>query len=266
MTKIGIIGAGNMGGAVLAGLVAAGYEPSEIFVGTRRSEHADALREQFGVIAASNEEVTANAEVLILGVKPYDIVNVLQSVQSSLHEGQLVISLAAGITTATLAGNVPAGVEVARAMPNTPATLRQGMTLISGGVGTSEAKLALAEEILSAIGKVVRLPEELINAGTAISGSGPAYLFYIAEALIAAGVELGLTQEVAAKLVTQTLVGSSLLLEQGEAPEELRRKVTSPNGTTAAAVAVFDARELKDIVLEGARANVRRSQEIAAQS
>ncbi len=222
---------------------------------------------QYSVVPLAIEDVAAKADdVLNLGVKPYDIVKVLTEVPGALHQGQIVVSLAAGITTATLEEHVPDGVEVVRAMPNTPAILREGVTLLSGGSRTSEATLVIAEAIFGAVGRTVRLPESLINAGTAISGSGPAYLFYIAEALTAAGVDLGLTPETAAKLVEHTLLGSSLLLQRsGEPPEELRRKVTSPNGTTAAAVAVFDERHLKDIVVDGARANVRRSQEIAAQ-
>ena len=261
--KIAIIGVGNMGRAVLAGLLQAGHEPADVHVGTRRPEHGRQLQERYGVTPASNRDAVAAAEVVILGVKPYDIVNVLTEVGGSLRD-QLVISLAAGITTATMEAVVPAGVEVVRVMPNTPALVGEGASAIAGGARTSEERLALAQELMQATGVVVRLPERLIDAAAAISGSGPAYVFYIAEAMIEAGVHLGLPRPVAATLVTQTLVGSAQMLrDTGEHPAVLREQVTSPGGTTAAALRELEAHRLRAAFLDATRANLRRSQEIA---
>lgn len=261
--KIAIIGVGNMGRAVLAGLLAAGHEPADIHVGTRRAEQGEQLRSRYGVTPAANADAVAAAEVVILGVKPYDIVNVLTEVGGSLRD-QLVISLAAGITTATMEAAVPTGVQVVRVMPNTPALVGEGASAIAGGSRATEEGLALAESLMKATGVVVRLPERLIDAAAAISGSGPAYVFYIAEAMIEAGVHLGLPRPVAATLVTQTLVGSAQMLrDTGEHPAVLREQVTSPGGTTAAALRELEAYKVRAALLDAARANVRRSQEIA---
>ena len=263
-TTIALIGVGNMGGAVLAGLVASGHDPKSIYVGTRREEHAVELREAFGVVPVANDEAVRRADVVILGVKPYDIVSLVTSVQDAFHDGQVVISLAAGITTATIEAAVPDGVEVVRVMPNTPATIGEGMTIVSPGASASDDSIVLTEVLMASTGKVVRLPEKNLDAATAVSGSGPAYVFYVAEALIEAGVHLGLTRAVATELTTQTLVGASLLLrDTGEHPAVLRENVTSPGGTTAAAIRQFEEHGVRAAFLAATRANVARSQEIA---
>lgn len=262
MTTIAIIGVGNMGGAVLAGLVRAGHAPSSLFVGVRRVERGAELEAAYGVTALPGPEAAASAEVVILGVKPYDIVPVLGSLP--LRAGQLVISLAAGITSAAMEAAVPSGVAAVRVMPNTPAVVGQGMTIVSAGVSASPDHVALVESLMAAVGETVVLPEKLLDAGAALSGSGPAYLFYMAESLIEAGVHLGLARPVAAKLVTQTLAGSSALLkESGEHPALLREQVTSPGGTTAAAIGELESHGVRAALLAATRANRDRSRQIA---
>lgn len=259
---IAIIGVGNMGEAVLAGLLKAGHSPETVIAGVRRPERATELSQTYGVAAADPADAAARADVLVLGVKPYQVVDLLAGL--SLRPGQLVVSLAAGLTTASIEAAVPSGVGVVRVMPNTPSSLGEGMSVLSAGATATPQQVTLAEELLGAIGAVVVVPESQIDAAAAISGSGPAYVFYVAEALVEAGVHLGLTRATASQLVTQTLVGSSLMLrETGAHPAVLRENVTSPGGTTAAALRVFENAGLRGTLLEATRANRDRSREIA---
>lgn len=261
-STIAIIGVGNMGGAVLAGLLAAGHAPETVIAGVRRAEQAAELAEKYGITALDPSQIAAKADVLVLGVKPYQVVDLLRGL--SLRSGQLVVSLAAGLPTDAIEAVVPDGVAVVRVMPNTPSLLGEGMSAISAGASASEDDVARTEELLRAIGRVVVVPESQIDAAAAISGSGPAYVFYVAEALIEAGVHLGMTRAVATQLVNQTLVGSSLMLrETGEHPAVLRENVTSPGGTTAAALRVFENAGLRGTLLDATRANRDRSREIA---
>lgn len=261
-STIAILGAGNMGEAVLAGLLKAGHAPETIVAGVRRPERATALTDRYGIVALSPQEATERARVLVLGVKPYQVVDLLGSLP--LRQGQLVVSLAAGLTTASIEAAVPAGVAVVRVMPNTPSLVGEGMSVVAGGTTASADDVATTAELLGAIGAVVTVPESQLDAAAAISGSGPAYVFYVAEALIEAGVHLGLPRPVATQLVTQTLVGSSVMLrETGEHPAVLRENVTSPGGTTAAALRVLETAGLRGTLLDAARANRDRSREIA---
>ena len=257
--RIAIVGVGNMGEAVLAGLVKRGLD---VRAGVRRPERATELHEQYGVTAGSPAEVADGAEAIVLGVKPYDIVTVVSGL--GLRPGQLVVSLAAGITTATIEAAVPAGVGVVRVMPNTPSLIGEGMSVVAGGDSASAEQVATAADLMRAVGEVVVAPEKHVDAAAAISGSGPAYVFYVAEALIEAGVHLGLPRATASQLVTQTLVGSSDLLQQsGEHPAVLRENVTSPGGTTAAALRVLEDFKVRAAFLDATRANRDRSREIA---
>ncbi|WGL52906.1 pyrroline-5-carboxylate reductase [Nocardioides sp. BP30] len=259
---IAIIGVGNMGGAVLAGLLEAGHAPETVIAGVRRREQATELAKAHGVAALGPAEAAERADVLVLGVKPYQVVDLLRDLP--LRAGHLVVSLAAGLTTASIEAAVPAGVGVVRVMPNTPSAIGEGMSVISAGATATPEQVAVTEELLGAIGAVAVVPESQIDAAAAISGSGPAYVFYIAEALIEAGVHLGLSRAVSAQLVNQTLVGSSLMLrESGTHPALLRENVTSPGGTTAAALRVFESAGLRGTLLEATRANRDRSREIA---
>ncbi|RYE74743.1 MAG: pyrroline-5-carboxylate reductase, partial [Myxococcales bacterium] len=239
---VAIIGAGVMGETLLSGLVRAGTPAAELVVCEKRTDHADYLRTTYDVRVVDSLADVTDADTVALVVKPQDMGDVLRELAPQLRAGQLLVSLAAGITTAWIEERVPEGVAVVRVMPNTPALVDEGMAAISAGTHCDTAHLDRAEQMLSATGKVVRVPERQQDAVTAISGSGPAYLFFVVEAMIEAGVHLGLPRTTATELVVQTVVGSATLLcETGEHPTVLRERVTSPGGTTAAAI-----RELED--------------------
>jgi pyrroline-5-carboxylate reductase len=232
-----IIGAGVMGETLLSGLVRAGRRVDNLLVGEKRPERASELEERYGVAVVSNVEATRKADTIALVVKPQDMGDVLDEIAPELRPGQLVVSLAAGITTAFIESRVPDGVAVVRVMPNTPALVDEGMAAISPGSHCDEAHLAEAESLMASVGKVLRIPERQQDAVTAISGSGPAYIYFVVESMIEAGVHLGLPRATATELVVQTLIGSAKMLrETGSHPVVLREQVTSPGGTTAAAL------------------------------
>ncbi len=234
---VAIIGAGVMGEALLSGLVRGGHDLADLMVGEKRVERAAELREKYGIEVVANTEAAARADTVALVVKPQDMGEVLTEIAPHLHVGQVLISLAAGITTSYIESHIPDGIAVIRVMPNTPALVDEGMAAISGGTHCDEQHLAMAEQMLAVTGRVVRVPEKQQDAVTAISGSGPAYIFFVVESMIEAGVHLGLPRSTATEMVVQTLVGSAKLLrETGEHPTVLRERVTSPGGTTAAAV------------------------------
>jgi pyrroline-5-carboxylate reductase len=239
---VAIIGAGVMGETLLSGLIRSGRPAGELLVGEKRPERATELRERYAVTVVGNDEAAKAADTVALVVKPQDMADVLAEIAPHLRPGQLVVSLAAGITTGYVEARIPEGVAVVRVMPNTPALVDEGMAAISAGTHCDEQHLTVAEDLLAATGRVLRVPEKQQDAVTAISGSGPAYLFFVVEAMIEAGVHLGLPRSTATELVVQTVVGSAKLLrETGEHPTVLRERVTSPGGTTAAAV-----RQLED--------------------
>lgn len=263
-SRIAIVGVGNMGEAVLSGLVKAGHAPTDLIAVVRRPERGEELTDRYGVRALPAEQAVAEAEIVVLGVKPYDVVAMLSSL--GLRPGQLVVSLAAGITTAAMEAAVADGVAVVRVMPNTPALVGEGMSVVAGGSSASADDVADAAALMRAVGDVAVVPEKHVDAAGAISGSGPAYVFYVAEALVEAGVHLGLPRATAAQLVTQTLAGSSLLMrETGERPAVLREQVTSPGGTTAASLRVLESAAVRAAFLDATRANRDRSREIAAE-
>jgi pyrroline-5-carboxylate reductase len=238
---VAIIGAGVMGETLLSGLIRGGRDVADLLVGEKRPERAAELREKYGVTVVVNTEA-ATAQTVVLVVKPQDMADVLTEIAPHLRPGQLLVSLAAGIPTRAIEKHIPDGVAVVRVMPNTPALVDEGMAAISAGTHCDDDHLATAEALLSTTGRVVRVPEKQQDAVTAISGSGPAYLFFVVEAMIEAGVHLGLPRTTATELVVQTVVGSAKLLrETGTHPTVLREQVTSPGGTTAAAI-----RELED--------------------
>lgn len=266
-SQTAILGAGVMGETLLSGLVRAGRRVDHLLVGEKRAERARELEERYGVSVVDNRTAAERADTVALVVKPQDMGDLLAEIAPGLRAGQLLVSLAAGITTAFIEERVPAGVAVVRVMPNTPALVDEGMAALSPGSAVSEEQLAEAEALLSSVGRVVRIPERQQDAVTAISGSGPAYLFYVVESMIEAGVHLGLPRTTASELVIQTLVGSAKMLrETGTHPTVLREQVTSPAGTTAAALRELEVHGVRAAFLAALEAARDRSRELAAGS
>jgi len=264
MAKIAILGAGVMGEALLSGLMRSGYLPSDVVITDTRPERLAHLCEKFGVQSATNVEAVTGAETVVLVVKPQDMTNLLREIASTVHRDALVISMAAGITTIALQAELPSGTAVVRVMPNTPALVDKGMTAISPGSHCSEENLEHAEKLLKSIGKVIRLTEKHQDAVTAISGSGPAYIYYVVEAMIEAGVLLGLPRATASELTLQTVVGAAAMLDEtGEHPSVLRENVTSPAGTTSAALRELDDHKVRAAFLSAMEAARDRSRELA---
>jgi len=264
MSQVAIIGAGVMGETLLSGLIRAGRRVDDLLVGEKRPERARELEERYGVTVVSNVEAAEKADTVALVVKPQDMGDLLTEIAPSVRPGQLVVSLAAGITTAFLESRLPEGVAVVRVMPNTPALVDEGMAAISRGSHCDEEHLLEAESLMDSIGRVLRVPEKQQDAVTAVSGSGPAYIFFVVESMIEAGVHLGLPRATAAELVVQTVVGSAKLLrETGEHPTVLREQVTSPAGTTAAAMRELEDHKVRAAFLAALEAARDRSRALA---
>lgn len=262
-----IIGAGVMGETLLSGLVRAGRRVDQLLVGEKRADRARELEERYGVAVVSNRDAAAKADTLALVVKPQDMADVLAEIAPDLRAGQLLVSLAAGITTAFIEARVPEGVAVVRVMPNTPALVDEGMAAISPGSHCDETHLAEVESLMASTGKVLRIPEKQMDAVTAISGSGPAYVFFVVESMIEAGVHLGLPRATATELVVQTVVGSATMLrETGTHPAVLREQVTSPGGTTAAALRELEIHRVRAAFLAAMEAARNRSRDLAAEA
>jgi pyrroline-5-carboxylate reductase len=265
MGLVAVIGAGVMGETLLSGLLRAGRAPGDLVVAERRPDRAAELREKYGVEVIGNVEAVERADTVVLVVKPQDMGAVVDEIAGSVKPGALVVSLAAGITTEFLEQRLPAGTPVVRVMPNTPALVDQGMAAISPGAHCDDEHLAHAESLLSAVGKVVQVAEKHQDAVTAISGSGPAYIFYVTEAMIEAGVFLGLPRTTATELVVQTLYGAATMLrETGDHPSVLRENVTSPGGTTVAALRTLDDHKVRAAFISALEAARDRSHELAS--
>ena len=263
-TKVAILGAGVMGETLLSGLLRAGRPVEALLVGERRAERAAELTERYGVEVVHNRDAARRADTVVVVVKPQDMGELLAEIAPELRPGQLVVSLAAGITTAFIESHLPEGVAVVRVMPNTPALVDEGMAAISRGSHCDEQHLVEAESLMAGTGRVLRVPERQQDAVTAISGSGPAYLFFVVEAMIEAGVHLGLPRTTATELVVQTVVGSAKLLrETGEHPTVLREQVTSPGGTTAAAIRELEDHKVRAAFLTAMEAARDRSRALA---
>jgi pyrroline-5-carboxylate reductase len=263
--RLAILGAGVMGETLLSGLLRSGWTADQIVATDRRPERHTELVARYGVTMAENDEAVAEADTVILVVKPQDMATLLDEIRDSLKPDTLVVSLAAGVDTASIEARLPDGVAVVRVMPNTPAQVDEGMAAISAGAHSEQAHLDRVTEILSATGRVVTVPERYQDAVTAISGSGPAYLFFVVEAMIEAGVHLGLPRDISTQLVVQTMLGSAKLLrETGEHPTVLRERVTSPGGTTAAAVRQLEDHKVRAAFLGAMEAARDRSRELAA--
>ena len=264
---VAVIGAGVMGETLLSGLIRSGRRVEDLLVGEKRRERAHELQERYGVEVVANVEAAQKADTVVLVVKPQDMHDVLEELAPHVRPGQLVVSLAAGITTGFIESRLPEGVAVVRVMPNTPALVDEGMAAISRGSHCDESHLAEAEELMASTGRVIRVPERQQDAVTAISGSGPAYLFFVVESMIEAGVHLGLPRATATELVVQTVVGSAKMLrETGSHPVVLREQVTSPGGTTAAALRELEIHRVRAAFLAAMEAARDRSRELAAGS
>jgi pyrroline-5-carboxylate reductase len=253
-----------MGESLLTGLLAAGAEPDSLAVAEVDGERRRLLEERFpGVRIAPNPAwVVGDADVVVLAVKPGDVPAVLGAAEPTLAASTLILSIAAGVSIATLERHAP-GRPVVRAMPNTPALVRRGAAAIAGGEHATDLHLGLAEEVLDAVGVVVRVPERMLDAVTGLSGSGPAYVFLVAEAMIEAGVLNGVPRDVATTLVHQTILGAgTMLVEEDESAEALRAAVTSPGGTTAAGLRVLEARSVRGAILDAVTAAAARAAEL----
>jgi len=268
---VAILGAGSMGTAILAGMIKGHVNPHHVKVTARRVESAEALAKKFGVTAYAtayqpnaNSLAVEGSKVVLLAVKPTYVIEVLDQIKNVIAEDALVISVAAGVTTATIEEHLPKTVAVIRAMPNTPALIKLGVTGISVGSRTSAEQLSVAVELFNGVGKTLVIPEAQIDALSTISGSGPAYVFYFIEEFIKTAVAQGFTDEEAYLMVSQTFLGASELLVQSHGdPAELRRQVTSPNGTTMKAVAVLQEGNLHDLFFKATTAALQRAKEIA---
>ena len=269
--RIAFLGAGNMNGAILRGILAAGKDPSALVATVRGTEKAQALHTETGieVLAGAdtpdaNRAAAAGADVVFLGVKPVGIQDLCREIAGALRPDAVVVSVAAAVTIAQIEGALAAGQPVVRSMPNTPLTVGLGAVGLSAGSTATEAQVAEVVALFEASGLVRVVPEEQLDAVSAISGSGPAYAFYLAEAMARAGVELGLPADLARDLARATVAGAGEMLADPQAdPAALRRAVTSPNGTTERAIAAFDDAGLPDIVARGARAAAERAAEIS---
>ena len=262
-TRLAILGGGRMGEALTGGLLDAGWDPATLSIAEVDGDRRRALEQRFRtvLVVPSPAWAVADADVVVVATKPADVAASLESALPSLGTATLVVSIAAGVTLGSIEAVVP-GRPVVRAMPNTPALVGRAATAIAPGRHAGETDLALAERILGAVGLVVRVPEAQLDAVTGLSGSGPAYLFVLAEAMIEAGVLVGLDRPTADALVRQTLLGASTLLAEGESPESLRAAVTSPGGTTAAGLAQLERQGMRGAVLEAVRAATERSREL----
>ncbi|MDI3240103.1 pyrroline-5-carboxylate reductase [Arthrobacter sp. AL08] len=272
--RIAFLGCGSMNEAILGGLIAGGADPADIVATVRRADRAAELAERHHGITAiagaeepdNNKQAATGADVVILGVKPVGIADLAREIGEALAPDTVVISVAAAVSLEQLEAALPAGQPVIRTMPNTPAKLGRGVVSVSPGTHCSPAQLQLAKDVLAAAGTVVEIPEHQVDALSAISGSGPAYAFYLAEAMADAGVELGLDRELSLLIARETVAGAGFMLAEPDAdPSALRKAVTSPNGTTERAIATFDARGLPGIIADGARAAAERAGEITKQ-
>jgi pyrroline-5-carboxylate reductase len=264
--RVAILGCGKIGESLLAGLLSSGWrEPGEVVVTSRREERAAELRERFGVEATlANGDAVVDAGLVVVAVKPQDIQGLLGEIGPALQPEQTILSVAAAIPTGAIESRVSAPVPVVRSMPNAPAIVHVGIAGICAGTHAGEEHLALAEECLSHLGGVVRVPERYMDAVTAVSGSGPAYFALLAEAMIEAGILLGLSREVTTRLVVQTMLGTAKLLrDENMHPVELREAVTSPGGTTIRAIRELERAGVRAAFLNAIQAAMERSKELA---
>ena len=262
---IGFLGAGNMAEALIRGLLHGGHvPPGQIIASGPRRERLDELSGLYDIpVTADNREVARRADILVLSVKPQILDKVLREVTEEIAARTLIISVAAGVDTAAIEGLLPAGARVVRSMPNTPALVRAGATAICPGSHATEDDLLLAKILFDAVGLTVTLDESQLDAVTGLSGSGPAYIFLILEALADAGVKVGLSRRNAQRLAAQTVMGSAkLLLETDEHPGRLKDMVTSPGGTAIAGLHTLEQGGLRTTLINAVETATKRSREL----
>jgi pyrroline-5-carboxylate reductase len=263
--KVAILGAGKMGEALMSGLLRAGRAPADLLFSERHPDRTALLTERYGVRGVATADAAGLADTLLVAVKPQEMAALLDELSAVVKPDTLVITIAAGIPTAFLESRLADGTPVVRVMSNTPVFVDEAMSAVAAGAHATEEHLARTETLLKPVGKVIRVPESQLDAVTALSGSGPAYFFFLVEAMIDAGILLGLPRAVAAELIVQTAVGSAKMLsESGEHPVQLREAVTSPGGTTIAAIRELENHGVRAALLSALEAARDRSRELAA--
>jgi pyrroline-5-carboxylate reductase len=263
--SVAILGAGKMGEALMSGLLRAGRSPGELMFTERHEDRSAMLTEKYGIESVSSVDAAKRADTLLVAVKPQEMGALLDDLEGCVTPNNLVITIAAGIPTTTLESRLAAGTPVVRVMSNTPVFVDEAMSAIAAGAHAGEEHLARTEDLLRPVGKVIRVPESQLDAVTALSGSGPAYFFYLVEAMIDAGILLGLPRAVAQELIVQTAIGSAIMLrDSGDHPVQLREAVTSPGGTTIAAIRKLEDHGVRAALLAALEAARDRSRELAA--
>ena len=265
--RIALLGAGKIGESLLAGLLSSGWRaPEEIVATGRREERVREVAARHGIRGTlSNAEAVAGSGLVVIAVKPQDFDALLGEIGGLLTPEHTVLSVAAAITTAQIEARLASGVPVVRAMPNAPSLVHEGMAGVCAGAHAGDEHLRLAEDVLSHLGSVVRVPERAMDAVTAVSGSGPAYFALLAEGMIEAGILLGLSREVSTQLVVQTMLGTARLLRDERIhPVELREAVTSPGGTTIRAIQELESAGVRAALFSAIQAAMERSKELAA--
>jgi pyrroline-5-carboxylate reductase len=266
MQKIGVIGCGNMGEAILGGIISDKVvSAKDILVSDVDSAKLDSIKNKYKVDVTFNNSIVAkSSSMIIVAVKPQDMNSVLLGISECFEGKKFLVSIAAGVTIKKITSVIGGGVPVARAMPNMPALIRQGFSAVSFSKNTGKEDAEFAKKVFSCLGDVVEVKEKDLDTITAISGSGPAYFFYIVEMLIKTGTKLGMTKDIAKRAALKTALGSvELLNRSGEEPSLLRKKVTSKGGTTEAAFKVFKKRGLERIMQNGITAAKKRSKELS---
>jgi pyrroline-5-carboxylate reductase len=264
---IAVLGAGTIGETVISGLLRSGWSADRLVATERRRDRADELAGKYGIRIVTDAEAVSRADVLAIAVKPQDAGTLMADLGPLVPKEKLLVSLCAGLPISFFAKWLPEGTPVIRVMTNTPALVDQAMTAISPGPHATEEHLALAEEMFRPLGRTLQLPESQQDAVTALSGSGPAYFFFLVEAMTDAGILLGLPRQVAHDLIVQTAVGSAIMLrDSGEHPVKLREAVTSPAGTTISAIRELENHGVRAALLAALEAARDRARELAAQN
>jgi len=260
---IAILGTGKMGEALLSGLLRAGQPCAGVIAAVRRQDRAVELRTRYGVEVLDAASAAKLADTLVLAAKPQDMARLLDEIAPVVPAGRLVISVAAGITTSYISSRLSGDVPIVRVMSNTPVLVDEAMSVISAGAHAREEHLRRAEELLEPVGKVLRIPEALQDAATALSGSGPAYVYYLVESMVDAGILLGMSRAAALEMVTQAVYGAATMLrESGEHPVILREAVTSPGGTTISAIRELEKHGVRAAFLAAIEAARDRGREL----